>query len=65
MYDPTNTIIGCAITIFFLSQVWTFGKFLHRRYIRKEQVAVPVLAAVLVLGCVGFYAVALIYSLSQ
>ena len=65
MYNPLNTLIGCGITLFFLSQVWTFGKFLHARFIRKEQVAVPVLAALIVVGCIAFYAVALIYSLSQ
>ena len=65
MYDPTNTIIGCGITLFFLFQVFTFGKFLHRRYVRKEQVSVPILAMIIVIGCIAFYAVAIIYSISK
>lgn len=67
----TNTLsilmpfIGCFIILFIIYQGWQLVKFIHHRYILKEEVKFPVFSAIIFFGCLLFYAGAAISAINS
>lgn len=58
-------LIGCAILIFILYQLWILVKYAYARYkTPEEKRKFPVLPLVIFVACCLFYTIALLFSYS-